>query len=174
MCWLTVIDHNTLWRLSGSSPTVPARRIWGESMRINLGFLLLVAAFGLVACAPPPTTPPVNDVTAPTIVSVTATPSTVTPGQTFTVSARVTDTTGVTYVGLQSDLNGTQATWCGYTAALTSGTATDGIWTVTCTVPNIVNSGAYSVFPYAQDALGNWANINNGPSTPLRGNFTVA
>ena len=142
-------------------------------MRIKIGIVLLATAFGLAACAPPPSPPPAKDVTAPTIVSVTATPPTVSPGQTFTVSARVTDTTGVTYVGLQADLNGTQASWCGYSASLSSATATDGIWTLTCTVPIIVNSGSYTVFPYARDTLGNWANTNGGPTTEVRGSFTV-
>ena len=114
-----------------------------------------------------------NDVTAPTIVSVSASPSAVSPGQTLTISARVTDTTGVQYVGLQADLNGTQASWCGYSASRVSGSATDGIWALSCTVPITVNSGTYNVLPYAQDTPGNWANMNGGPTTPLRGSFTI-
>jgi len=115
-----------------------------------------------------------SDITAPTLLSVSVSPSTASPGDTITVSAHVTDAgTGVTNVGLQASLNGTTTPWCNKYASLTSGTAQDGTWSMDCAVPNTANSGTYSVYPYASDAAGNWVNTNGGPTTSLRGSFTV-
>jgi hypothetical protein len=125
---------------------------------------------------PPPVTPPVggSDTTAPTVLSVSTSPSTASPGDTITVSAHVTDAgTGVTNVGLQASLNGTTTPWCNEYASLASGTAQDGTWSMNCAVPTTANSGTYSVYPYASDAAGNWVNTNGGPTTSVRGSFTV-
>jgi hypothetical protein len=103
-----------------------------------------------------------SDFAAPTIVSVATSPSSAAPGDSITVSAQVTDDTGVEAVGLQASLNGTITPWCDAYATLTDGTAQDGTWSMTCDVPAIVNSGTYSIYPYAEDLLGNWVNTNGG------------
>lgn len=63
--------------------------------------------------------------------------------------------------------------WCPEFATRTSGTAQDGTWTVTCTVPDVVNAGTYEVWPYASDTLGNWVNINGGPTIDSQATFTI-
>ena len=122
-----------------------------------------------------PSVPLTVDVTAPTIVSVTATPSTVSPGDTVVVSAHVTDDTRVRTVGLQATLVGSAGAWsfCDGAGQRTAGSAGDGTWTMSCQVPEQVLNGDYSIYPYAQDIAGNWVNTNGGPTTDVRGQFTV-
>ena len=115
------------------------------------------------------------DVTPPTIVSVTAEPATAGPGDTILVTGHVTDDTSVRAVGLQASLVGSEGTWsfCDSYAQHTGGTGGDGTWTMSCTVPQNVLNGTYSIYPYAQDIAGNWVNTNGGPSSAVRGEFTI-
>jgi len=110
------------------------------------------------------------------VLSVSASPGNVGPGATLTLSMHLTDTTGVDYAWFQFRLDGAtnDASWCNTTAQLTSGTAQDGVWTQTCTVPNVVNGGTYRATPYGRDTLGNWFNTNGGPTTDLRAVFSVS
>ena len=59
-------------------------------------------------------------------------------------------------------------------AAVRSGTTTDGIWSLQCTVPAIVASGSYIVTPYVEDILGQWVNTNGGPPSDTQGLFTIS
>jgi hypothetical protein len=117
-----------------------------------------------------------SDVARPTVVSIDVNPSTVSIGQTFTVSAHVTSPVGVQQIELQSTADGVSGntSFCDSYATLTSGTATDGIWSIQCTVPATVASGSYTVTPYAEDILGQWVNTNGGPPSDTRGSFTVS
>ena len=115
------------------------------------------------------------EATPPEILSISANPATVGPGQSLVVSAHVTSAVGVQAVGLQSQLNGSVGTWsfCDSYASLSSGTTLDGIWSMTCTVPAQVLSGDYTITPYAEDIAGDWVNNNGGPPSATRGTFTV-
>ena len=117
-----------------------------------------------------------TNVAPPTITSVDVNPSTVTVGQTFTVSARVTSPVGVQAIELQSTAVGVSGNspFCDRYGTLTSGSTTDGIWSIQCTVPPIVAAGSYVVTPYAEDVLGQWVNTNGGPPSATRGSFTVS
>lgn len=111
----------------------------------------------------------------PDILSISATPATLTPGESFVVSAHVTSQVGVQAIELQSVLDGSSGVWpfCDSYATLTSGTALDGTWSIDCTVPDQVLSGDYTVTPYAEDIAGDWTNTNGGPTSPTTGAFTV-
>jgi hypothetical protein len=109
------------------------------------------------ACTPAPG----SDVTAPTVVSVSATPTNVGPGDSLTLSAHVTDRSGVTYVALQASRNRVTLPLCAISATRISGTSADGTWSLTCPVPAVVNSGTYRVDIIALDAKGN--PLDSGP-----------
>ena len=113
--------------------------------------------------------------TPPDVLSISATPATVSPGQSLVVSAHVTSPIGVRAIELQSRLNGSSGVWsfCDKYASLSSGTPLDGTWSITCSVPAQVLSGDYTITPYAQDIAGNWINSNGGPPSSVRGTFTV-
>lgn len=117
-----------------------------------------------------------SDVARPTVVSIDVNPSTVGIGQTFSVSAHVTSPIGVKAIELQSMAAGVPGNtpFCDGYATLTSGTTTDGTWSLQCTVPAVVASGSYIVTPYVEDVLGQWVNSNGGPPSDTRGSFTVS
>jgi hypothetical protein len=75
--------------------------------------------------------------------------------------------------GFYFTLNGAQRDFCGQQLARTSGTATDGIWTHTCQVPQNVQGGVYTIVPYAVDIVGNYTNTNCCSTSPTRATFTV-
>lgn len=108
-----------------------------------------------------------SDVAPATVVSIDVTPAAVTSGQTFTVSAHLTSDVGVDAVELQSTPDGLSgnSSFCDDGATLTSGTVTDGTWSITCTVPSIIAATSYTVTPYLRDVLGQWVNTNGGPLT---------
>jgi len=117
----------------------------------------------------------VIDLAPPTVISVSAQPSTVSPGDMITLSSEVEDPAGVKAVELQSQLVGSSGVWafCDSYATLTSGTNEDGIWSISCTVPTEVLNGNYTVVPFAEDVGGNWTNTNGGPATSVQGSFVV-
>jgi hypothetical protein len=114
-----------------------------------------------------------DDVTGPAITSVTASPSTVSPGQILTISIDVNDPSGINYVGFSFSRDGVQRDFCGQSTQLTSGTSTNGTWTYECTVPANTVIGEYVVTPYAKDNFGNYTNTNGGTLSPTRGSFTL-
>jgi hypothetical protein len=83
---------------------------------------------------------------------------------------------GIKAIELQSRsvTNPNNSSFCDSYATLASGTPTDGIWSITCTVPSVVVPGDYIVTPYVEDMVGDWVNSNGGPLSPTRGYFSVA
>jgi len=116
----------------------------------------------------------VNDLVAPTVVSVDVTPSPAARGEQITISARLTDDTGVSAVGFTLRRSGTSPNWCVGGATLVEGTAIDGIWTKTCTIGANAVLGAYSVNTAYGDTLNNLGFIGDGPPSAVTGDFTVA
>jgi hypothetical protein len=116
-----------------------------------------------------------DDFDPPVVEWITAAPATVSPGEVLTISAHVTDASGVRSIELQSryETSSTASVWCMDSPQLTSGTNTDGIWTVTCTVPEVANTGTYTVTPYVGDLAGNYLNTNGGPTSTLRATYRV-
>lgn len=110
-----------------------------------------------------------TDVTPPSIASASASPSSVAPGGTVTLTARVTDLTGVNDVRfIVRTPTLSDAAWCNAYAAMVSGTSKDGTWRLNCTVPNIANAGPYGVEVIASDLVGNYQD-----STQQRASFDV-
>lgn len=114
------------------------------------------------------------DVTAPQFAAVNVTPTTVAPGQQFTISATVTDAVGVTAVTFVVRANGLPVGWCGGAATLVGGTAQTGQWERVCTAPAVVNAGTYQVNSLALDAKNNSRVIGDGPPSATSGHFTIS
>ena len=95
-----------------------------------------------------------------------------TAGSEFIVTFRATDDVGVNDIsGIIRNANGEVVTVRGSNQR-SSGTALDGIWTVTVTVPTGTPLGQYSIFGRAQD-LGNNAGTPNLSSEVLIGAIQV-
>jgi len=109
----------------------------------------------------------------PAIESIAVSSPTVRPGDTFTITIRATDPSGVRSVGFYLSVGGMQRDFCGQQMTRTGGTTTDAIWTHDCLVPANIIGGEYTITPFAEDELGNYTNMNQGSSSPLRGTFTV-
>ena len=89
------------------------------------------------------------------------------------ISIRATDDAGVAEVGFTFELGGAQRDICGQQTELISGDATDGVWSYTCTIPDVVQGGEYTVVPYGVDVFGNYTNTNCCSTSPTRATFTV-
>jgi hypothetical protein len=113
------------------------------------------------------------DEIGPTITSVTATPSTVSPGDTLTISIVASDPSGIESVGFYFQRNGVQRDFCGQETTRASGTSTNGTWQYVCTVPALVLTGTYEITPFALDVFGNYTNTNGGTEDSTRGSVTV-
>ncbi|HSE09207.1 MAG TPA: Ig-like domain-containing protein, partial [Nocardioidaceae bacterium] len=113
------------------------------------------------------------DSTGPEIVSLSVSQATVSPGDTFTITAHVTDPAGVDTAGFWFTVDGVQNDFCGQQLTLTSGTRTDGTWTNTCTVPSMTRLGSYTITPYARDTLNNYTNTNGGRTDSTRAHFEL-
>ena len=100
------------------------------------------------------TPPPLGDTRNPSIVtgSGVVQQSTVTVGQSVTFTFRATDDIGVTSAG-GIIYNGSQLVSQGGSASRVSGTATDGIWSVTLSIPSANSAGTYTISGFVQDAL---------------------
>jgi hypothetical protein len=114
------------------------------------------------------------DETGPTIASVTATPSYVSPGDTLTISIVASDAAGVKSVGFYFMRNNVQRDFCGQQTTMTAGTSTDGTWSFVCTVPLETLTGVYEVIPFAQDVLGSYTNTNGGTLNDASGTINVS
>jgi hypothetical protein len=112
-------------------------------------------------------------VDVPTVVDITVTPPDLHAGDQFTVSAHVTSPVGVSYTELAATADGVP-TFCDNYAQLVSGTTTDGVWSMTCTVPSPATPASYTVTPYLADVLGQYVNQNGGPASATTGTFTVS
>jgi hypothetical protein len=110
-----------------------------------------------------------NDTTPPTIFPPTISPTAVGSGGTVTISARITDDSGVAAAATQT-LPNTASTACCVPMVRVSGTPQDGIWQVNL-VPSV--PGTYVVaLVAAQDAAGNGGQIEGAPPS-FFGTFTV-
>jgi hypothetical protein len=108
------------------------------------------------------------DVTPPTVTSTSVSSSTVSPGDSITISVGATDGIGVENVKVTvRDPNGIPADWCDKYASLSSGSSLNGTWSTSCTVAADAIGGTYEVEIVASDAAGNAT-----PSTVLA-YFTV-
>ena len=100
-----------------------------------------------------------TDVTGPEFSWVEV-PSTVEAGTTFTATFSLKDPSGVTPGSATASIGGSPGwitNWCGFRmdAELVSGTRTDGVWSVSCDVPENAVSDPYSLWAGAQDNFGN-------------------
>jgi hypothetical protein len=110
-----------------------------------------------------------TDTTPPTIYPPTISPTTVGAGGSVTISARITDESGVAAAATQT-LPNTASTECCVPMARVSGTPQDGIWQIHL-VPSV--PGTYVVtLVAAQDAAGNFGQAGGDPPSFL-GTFTV-
>jgi hypothetical protein len=91
----------------------------------------------------------ISDVTVPGVVS---------SGGVLTISWRAVDGAGVSNTNMRiGGASGWVTSWCGFvvSANLVSGTAFDGRYEATCTVPANAVNGSYTVFLSASDVFGN-------------------
>ena len=114
-----------------------------------------------------------DDNTGPAFPSVTVSPSSVGPGDQLVINIRATDDAGVAEVGFTFELGGAQRDICGQQTELISGDASDGVWSYTCTIPDVVQGGEYTVVPYGVDVFGNYTNTNCCSTSPTQATFTV-
>jgi hypothetical protein len=87
-------------------------------------------------------------------------PSRVEAGTTLTATFSLEDPSGVAPGSATASIGGSPGwitTWCGFRmdAELVSGTETDGVWSVSCDVPENAVSDPYSLWAGAQDNFGN-------------------
>ena len=114
-----------------------------------------------------------NDHDAPAVQSVTVSPSSVLAGAAITISAHITDATGVKAVAFQPRRNGATPGFCIVNAVLVSGTATDGVWEKTCTVPAGTVVGSYTVNTAVSDLVDNLGYVGDGTPAPKNGAFSI-
>ena len=166
-----------MWSLQCTAPAI----VNGGAYHVNTIAADAANNFQTIPDGPPSATTgnftitgPTADLVAPTVVSVTSTPATIARTGTLTISARLTDASGVQAVFFQARRNGLASGWCAGPGALTSGTATDGVWTLTCIVAADADiGGGYSIGTLSSDTLNNLGYIGDGPADPTRGNFAV-
>ena len=115
-----------------------------------------------------------NDVDAP-VISLLDHPGTLVAGSSLTVTWRATDASGVSFsTAWVRSPTGVAVPGCGGSAATrTSGTATDGRYTQTCTIPVGAVAGTYTVSVQAQDTVGNTHNAADGSFTVTGGGNDV-
>ena len=99
------------------------------------------------------------DTTGPTVTWLDF-PSTIEAGSTLTATFSLKDPSGVAPGSATASIGGAPGwitTWCGFRidAELVSGTETDGVWSVSCDVPENAVSDPYSLWTGAQDNFGN-------------------
>jgi hypothetical protein len=111
-----------------------------------------------------------NDSAGPTISWVDV-PSSVTAGSSFTASFSLKDASSIDTASPNVKIGGEPGwitRWCGFAimATLTSGTTSDGVWSITCNVPTDAVSGTYTLFVSAQDFFGNAAWLDPADQGP--------
>lgn len=94
----------------------------------------------------------VDDDSAPLVDQVAVAPTTVAPGGSFTVTAHVTDPSGVEIADAMVSDNPPGPSMC-QPMVLKSGSATDGTWKATCTMPADAAAGQRTVQIYVQDSF---------------------
>jgi len=131
------------------------------------GLALACVVMGVVAIGCTPPTAGTTDTSPPRVVSTTTNPTSASPGATVTLSSSLTDDSGTSTVLFQVFRNPPIECLGGNLATRTSGVATDGVWSRTCTLPAVLVSGDYVVAPLAQDVKGNISTLGVGPQATL-------
>jgi hypothetical protein len=159
-----------VWQGSVSVPPAAASGTW------TVQHVTAFAGDGICICGPTPvlaggdfTVVGGNDTTPPTIFPPTISPTTVGSGGAVTVSARITDDSGVAAAATQT-LPNTASTPCCVPMVRVSGTPQDGIWQITL-VPSVPGNYVVTLVA-AQDAAGNGGQIEGNPPS-FFGTFTV-
>jgi hypothetical protein len=176
--YISCLGGNQATRTSGTAAagvwsrtcTLPAAMNSGDYV---VGVLAQDVSGNLTSTATSPTTTltitgGTSDLDPPVTSALTATPSTVARGQTTVISATVTDATGTADLAFQIlGPSSVLACYAGNSATLTSGTAQNGTWSVSCYVPGTTTPAVYQITPIARDALGNITNPATAPSITL-------
>ena len=163
----STVSSTGLITVSGLKPAVTASILVTSS---KTGVPSQQSAFAATSLSAPPQI----DIVVPNVVSGTGTINRTsgTAGSEFIVTFRATDDVGVNDVsGILRNANGEVVVVRGSNQR-SSGTALDGIWTVTVTVPTGTPLGQYSIFGRAQD-LGNNAGTPNISSEVLIGAIQI-
>jgi len=106
------------------------------------------------------------DSVAPTIGEVTISAGSVHPGDTITFTAHVLDDGGAQTVVMHLGHPGLPSPCAQANAALQpDSTPQDGIWSLTCVLPDTAAEGTYEVEPWASDVVGNWTVFPDTPPT---------
>jgi len=117
------------------------------------------------------------DKTGPTVAWITV-PSAVTAGETFTATFSLKDPSSIDPNSPNVKIGGASGwvtTWCGdggsfpLMAARVSGTIAEGVWSVTCKVPDKAVNDRYSLFISAQDSFANSADFSSADFTVVGG-----
>lgn len=114
-----------------------------------------------------------DDADGPKIEEITLTPATVTVGDELTIRVKVSDVTGINYVGFSFSIDDAQRDFCGQSLSRESGGSKSAVWATRCIVPVSAQPGTYSVKAYARDLLSNHTNTNCCTRSELRGTLTV-
>lgn len=113
------------------------------------------------------------DVVAPVLDTVTAPTDPVHSLDVITLRVHATDEGGVKYVIIEVGPPSGSTPCHNPSAQLESGTATDGVWAMTCTLPANMPPGEYQIYPWGADLADNLVNLDDQGSTSM-GTFTVA
>jgi len=106
------------------------------------------------------------------VITDVVVPAVVTAGTTVTFTWRAVDAGGVSNTNLRfGGYSGWITSWCGFVtvADLVSGTAVDGTYQASCSVPDNAVNGSYTVFLTATDMFGN----NSAWDSSTQFDFTV-
>ena len=114
-----------------------------------------------------------DDADGPKIEEITLTPATVTVGDELIIRVKVSDVTGINYVGFSFSIDDAQRDFCGQSLSRESGGSKSAVWATRCIVPVSAQPGMYSVKAYARDLLSNHTNTNCCTRSELRGTLTV-
>ena len=102
----------------------------------------------------------------PPVVSDVTVPTSVVAGEAFLITWRLTDASGVSSTsGSVSSLTGQSILNC-WGGQRISGTATDGTYRTSCTIPSGASEGTYRVGIQAQDTVGNFRWAPNPSAAP--------
>ena len=115
-----------------------------------------------------------DDTAGPQILSVDVNDTTVAPGDSLVMRARLRDPAGVQYAAFMYQVGDKNYSWCGWDAN------TDVRNCVRRLVGALMCGARHSshrhlhLTPYAQDSVENWTNMNGGDESPLTTTFTVS
>ena len=113
----------------------------------------------------------IEDTDAPVLESVGVSPDPVAAGQSITITWRLTDASGVTFTTafVRNPSDGFLSGCGSGSATRISGTATDGTYEQTCTIPPAAQGGTYTVQIHAEEPNGNTYSGNSATFTVQAG-----